>query len=57
MTAMSDVKAAAAAMVTAATDVMDAVTTLSVDTPIEKIKDASTALKAAEVALAALPDA
>ena len=57
MTAMSDVKAAAAAMVTACTTVLDAVTTLSVDTPIEKIKAASTALKAAEVTLAALPHA
>ena len=56
MTAMSDVKAAAAAMVTACTTVLDAVTTLSVDTPIEKIKAASTALKAAEVTLAALPN-
>lgn len=56
MTAMSDVKAASAAQVAAVTAVLDLVGAYSTDTPIEKIKAASTAIKASEVALQALPD-
>jgi hypothetical protein len=56
MTAMSDVKAASAAQVAALTAIVDAVTTLSGDTPTVRLKAASAAIKASEVVLQALPN-